>query len=78
MTCARTFGVQKAAYILQKKKIFFFLFSTIEAALPCSIKLNSKVTINVIFSTPWPSEKKKPLKKQLKLPYNIYENFVWF
>lgn len=71
MTYARTFGVQEAAYILQKKKnFFFFLFLTMEAALPRSIKLNSKVTMIFVFYT-WTPEKKKPLKKQLKLAYSI-------
>lgn len=50
----------------KKSKNYFFLFLAMEAALPCSIKLNSKVTMIFMFSTPGPSEKNKaPLKKQL-------------
>lgn len=81
MTYARTFGVQEAAYILQKKNknYFFFLFLTMEAALPCSIKLNSKVTMIFVFYT-WTPRETKAFKEAVKVGLfnSIYKSFEWF
>lgn len=58
MPYARAFGLQEKK--LKQKK---FLFLTMEAALP-HLKLNGKMTMILMFSTPGISEKEKKYLKE--------------